>query len=141
MKKFTSMICAALIGLAAHNVSAQDTVANKTITITAVGDIMLGSIVPDKSYCPPNMDASHLLDEVRPYFDSSDVVFCNVEGTFTDTKLGAKNCNDPKTCFTFGMPRKFANCFKDAGFNLVSVANNHSGDFGEYGKTNKPTKA
>jgi len=47
-----------------------------------------------------------------------------------------KNCNDPKTCFTFGMPTKYAKCFKDAGFNLVSVANNHSGDFGEHGKTN-----
>ena len=156
MKKFFFTISAVALGLAAvQSVNAQDTIPQgldnpfnlqifpqekdalpDTITITAVGDIMLGSIVPDMSYCPPNNDASHLLDEVRPYFDSSDVVFCNVEGTFTDTKLGAKNCNDPKTCFTFGMPRKYANCFKDAGFNLVSVANNHSGDFGEYGKTN-----
>lgn len=116
---------------------AQDTIQKvDTLTITAVGDIMLGSIVPDMSYCPPNNDASHLLDEVKPYFENSDIVFCNVEGTFTDTKTGAKNCNDPKTCFTFGMPKKYAKCFKDAGFNLVSVANNHSGDFGELGKTN-----
>lgn len=135
MKKLTTILCSALMCFAVQNVDAQDTLP-ETITITAVGDIMLGSIVPDKSYCPPNMDASHLLDEVRPYFDSSDVVFCNVEGTFTDTKVGAKNCHDPKTCFTFGMPRKFANCFKDAGFNVVSVANNHSGDFGEIGKKN-----
>ena len=137
MKKLTILMYSALLIFAVQNLTAQDTIAQpsdnlmnvevfpkvgdtlpKTITITAVGDIMLGSIVPDKSYCPPNMDASHLLDEVRPYFDSSDVVFCNVEGTFTDTKLGAKNCHDPKTCFTFGMPRKFANCFKDTDSTL-----------------------
>jgi len=107
-----------------------------TLVVTAVGDVMLGSIVPDMSYCPPNNDASHLLDEVKPYFEKSDIVFCNIEGTFTNEKKYAKNCNDPKTCFTFGMPTKYAKCFKDAGFNLVSVANNHSGDFGEHGKTN-----
>lgn len=148
MKKFLLLLTALLpfsvnaqqqdtVAVLTDTVAVNDTVVvNDTIIITAVGDIMLGSIVPDMSYCPPNNDASHLLDEVKPYFDSSDVVFCNVEGTFTDTKLGAKNCHDPNTCYTFGMPRKYAKCFKDAGFNLVSVANNHSGDFGEYGKTN-----
>ncbi|MBQ9214980.1 MAG: hypothetical protein IJ150_13745, partial [Bacteroidales bacterium] len=25
-----------------------------TLVVTAVGDVMLGSIVPDMSYCPPN---------------------------------------------------------------------------------------
>ena len=104
MKKLTTLMCASLLLLSAQSVSAQDTTSqsvvdpinikvfpemdeteSKTITITAVGDIMLGSIVPDKSYCPPNMDASHLLDEVRPYFDSSDVVFCNVKSVMIFT--------------------------------------------------------
>ena len=86
MKKLTTFMCSALLMFAAQNLAAQDTIPQpsdnlmnvevfpqtgdtlpETITITAVGDIMLGSIVPDKSYCPPNMDASHLLDEVRPY--------------------------------------------------------------------------
>jgi len=106
-----------------------------TITIVAVGDVMLGSIVPNRSYLPPDGEAAKLFDEVKPYF-TGDINFCNVEGTFTDTKEGAKNCNDPNTCFTFGMPCSYAQYFKDAGFNLVSVANNHSGDFGERGKSN-----
>ena len=107
-----------------------------TVVVTAVGDVMLGSILPDSSYCPPGDEAAHLLDEVRPCFQASDVVFCNVEGSFADTTLGAKECGDPRFCYTFGMPTRYAAYFKEAGFNLVSVANNHSGDFNEYGRAN-----
>ncbi len=107
-----------------------------TITITAVGDVMIGSILPNLSYLPPKEEEDKFFDEVKPYFQNSDIVFCNVEGTFTDTETGAKNCNDPKTCFKFGMPCRFAQYYKEAGFNVVSVANNHSGDFGEKGKEN-----
>lgn len=107
-----------------------------TITITAVGDVMIGSILPNTSNLPPKEEEDKFFDEVKPYFQNSDIVFCNVEGTFTDTEVGAKNCNDPKTCFKFGMPCRFAQYYKEAGFNVVSVANNHSGDFGEKGKEN-----
>ncbi len=106
-----------------------------TITVVAVGDVMLGSILPSRAYLPPEGQEWHLFDDVKPYF-KGDVVFCNIEGTFTDEKTGAKNCNNPSQCYTFGMPRSFAKVYKDAGFNLVSVANNHSGDFNEYGKRN-----
>jgi poly-gamma-glutamate capsule biosynthesis protein CapA/YwtB (metallophosphatase superfamily) len=34
------------------------------------------------------------------------------------------------------MPERYVNLLVDAGFNLMSVANNHSGDFGEAGRTN-----
>ena len=106
-----------------------------TITVVAVGDVMLGSILPNRSYLPPEGEENHLFDSVKPYFDG-DVVFCNVEGTFADEKIGAKRCNNPSQCYTFGMPTSFAKVYKDAGFNLVSVANNHSGDFSDYGKNN-----
>lgn len=115
---------------------AEQSTVHDTITITAVGDVMIGSILPNESYIPPRDEAPKFFDEVKPYFANSDVVFCNVEGTFTDTPTGAKNCNDPKTCFKFGMPCRFAQIYKDAGFNVVSVANNHSGDFGDKGKEN-----
>jgi poly-gamma-glutamate capsule biosynthesis protein CapA/YwtB (metallophosphatase superfamily) len=32
------------------------------------------------------------------------------------------------------MPEKFAECFKDAGFDVLTIANNHSGDFGDLGR-------
>nr|MCR5455780.1 CapA family protein [Bacteroidales bacterium] len=106
-----------------------------TITIVAVGDVMLGSILPNRSYLPPAGEEKKLFDAVKPYL-KGDVVFCNIEGTFADQKIGAKRCNNPSQCYTFGMPCSFAQVFKDAGFNLASVANNHSGDFSTYGKNN-----
>lgn len=106
-----------------------------TITVVAVGDVMLGSILPNRSYLPPDGQEHHLFDEVKPYL-KGDVVFCNIEGTFADQKTGAKRCNDPSKCYTFGMPTSFAKVYRDAGFNLASVANNHSGDFSDYGKNN-----
>ncbi|MBR4326835.1 MAG: CapA family protein [Bacteroidales bacterium] len=109
--------------------------AQETVTVVAVGDVMLGSILPNRSYLPPEGEEKKLFDEVKPYFNG-DVVFCNVEGTFTDEKIGAKHCNNPSQCYTFGMPTSFAKVYRDAGFNLVSVANNHSGDFSDYGKRN-----
>ncbi|MBP5682831.1 MAG: CapA family protein [Bacteroidales bacterium] len=105
------------------------------ITIVAVGDVMLGSILPNRSYLPPEGEEKKLFDDVKQHLQG-DVVFCNVEGTFADQKIGAKQCNNPSQCYTFGMPTSYAKVYRDAGFNLVSVANNHSGDFSEYGKGN-----
>ena len=109
---------------------------NDTITIIGVGDIMLGSIVPSKYYLPANNDCSPLLEPTTPILKNADVTFGNFEGVFTDTKVGVKKCNNPNTCFTFGIPSKYINCLVDAGFDVFSVANNHSGDFGERGREN-----
>ena len=109
---------------------------NDTITIIGVGDIMLGSLVPSKSYLPLNNDCSSLLEPTTPILKNADVTFGNFEGVFTDTKIGAKKCDNPKTCFTFGMPSNYINCLVDAGFDVLSIANNHVGDFGEKGKEN-----
>lgn len=104
-----------------------------TVTVVAVGDIMMGTITPS-GHLPQNNDCSPQLSLVKPILSSGDVVFGNLEGVLTDSKVGAKKCNTPKYCYTFGMPTKFANCLKDAGFNLLSVANNHVGDFGDQGR-------
>ena len=109
---------------------------NDTITIIGVGDIMLGSLVPSKSYLPANNDCTPLLEPTTPILKNADITFGNFEGVFTDTKVGAKECNNPNTCFTFGMPSKYINCLVDAGFDVLSIANNHSGDFGERGRKN-----
>ena len=107
-----------------------------TITIIGVGDIMLGSLVLSRNYLPANNDCTPLLEPTTPILKNADVTFGNFEGVFTDTKVGAKECINPKTCFTFGMPSKYINCLVDAGFDVLSIANNHSGDFGEKGRKN-----
>jgi poly-gamma-glutamate capsule biosynthesis protein CapA/YwtB (metallophosphatase superfamily) len=105
-----------------------------TVNIVAVGDMMLGTHYPSKEYLPPNEDCSQELINLKPLLQSGDVTFGNLEGVLTDSHAGAKRCNNPAVCYTFAMPVKFAACLKDAGFNLLSIANNHVGDFGEIGR-------
>jgi len=105
-----------------------------TIQVVAVGDIMMGTIFPKGEYLPPNNDCSRSFSMVKPYFANADILFGNLEGAMTDSRVGAKNCNNPEWCYTFGMPTGFVHCLVDAGFNILSLANNHMGDFGEQGR-------
>ena len=106
-----------------------------TVQVVAVGDIMMGTIFPNGEYLPPNNDCSRSFSMVKQYFANADIVFGNLEGAMTDSKVGAKSCNNPEVCYTFGMPTKFVSCLVEAGFTVLSIANNHMGDFGEQGRT------
>jgi len=123
------------------NAQVQQTVNHiDTIQIVAVGDIMMGTMYPDGTYLPKNNDCSGSFVHVKPYFAHADILFGNLEGALISTISGAKKCSNPKICYTFGMPASFVSCLSDAGFDLLSIANNHSGDFGEEGrKTTKET--
>lgn len=105
-----------------------------TIRIVAVGDIMMGTIYPSRVHCPPNDDCFPQLSEVKSVLRKGDIVFGNLEGVLTDSDVGAKKCQNPNVCYVFGMPTSFADCLTDAGFNLLSIANNHVGDFGDAGR-------
>ncbi len=106
-----------------------------TVQIVAVGDIMMGTIFPDGQYLPPGNDCSRSFSQVLPYFANADILFGNLEGAMTDSKVGSKTCNSPEWCYTFGMPTEYVQCLVDAGFDIMSLANNHMGDFGEQGRT------
>jgi len=107
-----------------------------TICIAGVGDIMLGTDYPSKSYLPPGGDCRILLEAVRQELSVPDITFGNLEGTFAGDEGTAKKCYDTTRCFIFRMPEKYVSCLTDAGFDLLSLANNHSGDFGGNGQVN-----
>jgi len=106
----------------------------REINIVGVGDIMLGTAYPSRSYLPPNEDCSPLLKEVRPLLLEADISFGNLEGALIDGGKMSKNCKDTLKCYAFRMPEKFASCLSASGFDILSLANNHSGDFGENGR-------
>jgi len=106
---------------------------NKNITITAVGDIMFGTNFPSKKYLPKNEDCIPLIENVRDFLNQTDIIFGNLEGCISDDAPARKRCNDPTKCYLYRMPKKFGDCLKFAGFNLISLANNHTWDFGEKG--------
>lgn len=104
-----------------------------TISIVAVGDMMLGSAYPSKSNLPAD-DAAGSFKQVADYL-KGDIVFGNLEGCFLNQGKSTK-CKDTSgnSCFAFRMPERYADIYKSAGFNLLSVANNHVGDFGLKGR-------
>lgn len=107
-----------------------------TLTIIGVGDIMLGTDYPSPNYLHPSKSCSPVLKNVLPLLKDADVTFGNVEGVFAGDKGKAKHCNNPDQCYVFRMPVEYVDCIVDAGFNLVSVANNHVNDFGYDGRKN-----
>lgn len=106
-----------------------------SIIITGVGDIMLGTNFPETYYLPPNQ-GKDMLTGVASIFAGADIVFGNLEGVLLDTGGTQKKCRNPKTCYLFRSPEYMGNRLQEAGFNLLSVANNHAGDFGSEGRKN-----
>jgi hypothetical protein len=104
-----------------------------SLTIIGVGDVMLGTHFPSVSYLPPN-DGKNILDSVKTFLQNADVTFGNLEGTFVDEGGEVKKCNNPAICYAFKMPTHYVNYLTDAGFDVMSTANNHVGDFGESGR-------
>ena len=113
-----------------------DTIAHKishdTICIAAVGDIMLGSSYPDSSKLPPD-SARDSFKSVLKYLDKSDIVFGNLEGTLLDSGMPDSKKKKLESAYLFRMPVSYGQVLKDAGFNLLSIANNHITDFGANG--------
>lgn len=92
------------------------------IVITAVGDIMLaGKWAPQlkqKGYDQPFLGVKNALT-------SSDINFANLESPISQN---GKEYNGKK--FRFRADPLAAQALREAGFNLVTLANNHSMDFG-----------
>lgn len=107
------------------------------VTVTAVGDIMMGTNYPSSSWLNPELydgvPVDHVLDPALVnVLRGSDVTFGNLEGVLFDGQAPAKDCG---LCFAFRSPEHYAGVLADAGFDVVSLANNHSGDFGLQGRS------
>lgn len=103
------------------------------ITITAAGDIMMGSVYP-KPKLPP-AGGKYLFDSVAAILKRGDIVFGNLEGTLSDYEGEPKGCRDTANCYRFRSPESYGGNLAAAGFNLMSIANNHIYDFGVSGES------
>jgi hypothetical protein len=102
----------------------------RKIVITGVGDIMLGSLFPSSEFLPPHDNPFLLLKSVADTLASSDITLGNLEGSFLNNGEAAKKCRDTTLCFLFRMPEKYISALTASGFDILSLANNHFGDFG-----------
>lgn len=101
-----------------------------SIRITGVGDIMMGTSYPSVNYLPPDNNPQRLIESLIDTLRSSDITFGNLEGSFFNGGEAFKKCRDTTICYLFRMPEKYVCTLADAGFDIVSLANNHFGDFG-----------
>ncbi|MEU4691768.1 CapA family protein [Actinoplanes sp. NPDC023714] len=104
----------------------------ESISLSATGDIIMGS-APNKL---PANGGDGFFDSVAKGL-ASDLVMGNLEQPLTgDT--GTSKCGSPAraNCFAFRSPPSYAEHLKDAGFQLLNTANNHSKDYGTAGYRN-----
>jgi len=100
--------------------------------VAAAGDIMLGTDYPENRLADD--DGAGYLAAVAPLLQSADIAFGNLEGVLMEGGEAAKKCSNPSACYLFRSPPRFAGHLRDAGFDLMSLANNHARDFGEEGR-------
>ncbi|PSB06152.1 poly-gamma-glutamate biosynthesis protein, partial [filamentous cyanobacterium CCP2] len=105
-------------------------IAQTTITIKSVGDIIPGTNYPSNRL--PDQDGYWLFDGVKDFFGETDILFGNFESTLTDYPYTPKDTGQGQT-FAFRTPPHYANLLKEVGFDVLSVANNHSFDFDDQG--------
>ena len=110
----------------------EEKAAADSIRMSATGDIIMGS-APNRL---PANGGEGFFDSVREDL-KSDLVMGNLEQPLTgDT--GTSKCGSPPraNCFAFRSPTKYAGHLKQAGFQLLNTANNHSKDYGVQGYRN-----
>lgn len=100
------------------------------IVIRAVGDVVLGSDFP--RYRLPGDHDKLRMASLRNELRNADIVVGNLEGVLSDHGKSRKDTSR-RGLFTFRMPEGYAATLREMGFDVLSLANNHSMDFGAAG--------
>ena len=96
-----------------------------TVSIAMTGDIMTGTILPERNM-PPN-DGRDIFVDCAELLKGADVACGNLEGVLSD-KGKTRKAPGPLS-FSFMMPTKSVNLLVDAGYDFMGIANNHINDF------------
>jgi hypothetical protein len=98
------------------------------LRVAAVGDIMMGT----ENLLPPD-GAKGFFKDMAPLVEGYDVVLGNLEGPLTDRGAPTKVAAAGRS-YCFRTPPSYGRNLADAGFNVVSLANNHANDYGPEGR-------
>lgn len=106
--------------------------AGTTLRLRAVGDMMIGTDFQAGMLAPD--DGKSMFSDVADLLSDADLTFGNLEGPLCDGGSTSKCSPDTPAgrCYAFRSPERYGALYKQAGFDVVSTANNHAGDFGEY---------
>ena len=107
---------------------------SRLVDVVAGGDVMMGSANAGLNPAiRPHEDVSALIgNELSAIFRHADISFVNLEGPLYDgADPAAKSCD---RCYSFRSPGYYADVLASLHITAVSLANNHSGDYGETGR-------
>lgn len=95
------------------------------ISLIMAGDALIHSAVYADAKTNSKYDFKPMLTEIKPIIQNYDLAFYNQETILGGTELGLS------TYPRFNSPYEVGDAFINAGFNMVSLANNHTLDRGE----------
>ena len=110
---------------------ADDPSGSEKVKLVFVGDINLGTKVGESVAANGNGDYNFPFIHVSSYLGAFDLAFGNLESIISDKGETTK----PVTGVDLRANPDAVSGLLGAGFDVVSVANNHAGDFGEEGMT------
>ena len=100
----------------------------KRMSLVAVGDTLIhGALFLDAQTGATTYDFSYMFTEVKPLLENYDLKYYNQETIIGGKNLGVSHY--PR----FNSPDEIGENLVDIGFNMVSLANNHTMDKGEAG--------
>ena len=109
----------------------KDTKKEMSASLIMVGDALIhSSIYMDAKTSTGSYDFRPMLEKIKPIVSKYDLKYYNQETVLGGVELGLSNY--PR----FNSPYEVGDTFIDAGFNLVSLATNHTMDKGEQGVLN-----
>jgi len=129
-KAIFSILCLMLLSTAC--LAEEETI---RIRLTFAGDVTLGSeeYLWEKSFSLVSHAREHgydyFLRNVKPLFETDDLTIVNLEGVLSDS---AESENTEKT-YRFRGPKDFTQILTAGSVEMVSLANNHTLDYGERG--------
>lgn len=107
------------------------------IVVSFAGDTMLASFKNEttagnfSSYAKRN-EPSYFLQNVSPIFEADDLTVVNLENVLTDRRLTEKE-KDHDPAYWYCGPSANTEILTSSGVEAVSLANNHTGDYGPEG--------
>ncbi|WP_077324361.1 CapA family protein [Virgibacillus siamensis] len=98
---------------------------HKKISITAIGDMLIHDRVYEDAKTKNGYDFRPMLNRVKPYLKNSTITMANQETMIGGIELGLSSYP------SFNSPYAVGDALKDAGVDVVTLANNHTLDRGE----------
>lgn len=101
----------------------------EVVSLVAVGDMLAHNEVHDDSHIDDGYDYTSIFSVLKDSIGRYDLKYCNAETPIMDGDVHGGDIGSKGTAL-FSANREFGDAIVDAGFNLISLANNHVLDNG-----------